>query len=69
VVIEEAAKLSRQPESRVRLTRKVVASEELKAGEVKVVFHSRRMLLIFKEDERVNQIAKKRHRSIDDGII
>lgn len=35
MVIEEAAKLSRQLESRVRLTRKVVAFEELKAGMLK----------------------------------
>lgn len=58
MVLEEAAKLYRQLESRIRFTHKGMASQELKAGKLKSCFRGHRMLLTFEEDERVNQVAK-----------
>lgn len=58
MVIEEAAKLSRQLESRVRFYPQGCGFSRAKGWEVEVVFRGHRILLTFKEDERVNQAAK-----------
>ena len=58
MVIEEAAKLSRRPESQVRFYPQGCGFSGAKGREVEVVFRGHRMLLTFKEDERVNQVAK-----------
>jgi hypothetical protein len=58
VIIEEAAKLSRQLESRVRFYPQGCSFSRAKGWEVEVVFRGHRMLGTFKEGERVNQVAK-----------
>jgi hypothetical protein len=58
VVIEEAAKLSRQLESRVRSYPQGCGFSRAKGWEVELVFRGHRMELTFKEDGRVSQVAK-----------